>query len=174
MKKFMSMLAIALVFASCSSDDDNADDTNVSAEGVYDLTFFGGETGVDINGDGSASANLLIETGCYADDTMILAAGGVGAFFNSSSADIEIIIETGTTDSVSYMVSCDEENETITNSWTQDGDQVAVTSDGETFTATLSANTISFVIPNGSFIEVVEGEGTATLIEDLTLTYTKR
>ena len=51
---------------------------------------------------------------------------------------------------------------------------VTVTSDGASFSGTKDGDEITFVIPNGYDLEVVEGDGTAYVIEDLTIVYEKQ
>lgn len=173
MKKILFILMVAFAFTSCDSDDDS-NDSNVSAEGMYELTFFGGTTPVDFNQDGTASANQIVETGCYQDDTITLTAGGTGSIFNSTFAFIDVVIDTEDENNSTFEVTCIEDNTSTSLTWTQNEDQVSVTTDGVTFTGTLSGDELSFVLPKGNEVEVIDGDVIVTLIEDLTLTFTKQ
>jgi len=173
MKKVLSLLAITLVLISCSGDDDNKS-SNVSVEGTWKMTVFGGETAVDIDMDGDSSNNLITETGCYENETFVFNADGTGMVNSTSYVDIQLDIVAGSTDEYEYTIECVQENDSTTMTWTQNGSSITVISDDASFSGTKDGDKITFVIPNGYDLEVVEGDGTAFLIEDLTIVYEKQ
>ncbi len=173
MKKVLSLLAIALVLISCSGDDDNKS-SNVAVEGTWKMTVFSGETAVDLDMDGDSSNNLITETGCYQNETFVFNADGTGAINSSSYLDITLEIVAGSTDDYEYTIDCVQENDSSVMTWIQSGNSVTVTSDGASFSGTKDGDEITFVIPNGYDLEVVEGDGTAYVIEDLTIVYEKQ
>ncbi|OAB80508.1 lipocalin family protein [Cochleicola gelatinilyticus] len=173
MKNFLSLLAIALVITSCSSDDDNGGET-ASLVGTWKMTSFGGESTIDIDMDGSASSNLLIETNCYQNETLTFADNGTGVSTSTSYAEITLDISSDAPEGGEYTIECIEEIEISPLTFTQSGNTVDIDSDGESIEAELSGNTMTIVIPSGYFVDVVEGDGSAVLIEDLTIVYQKQ
>ena len=168
MKKFMSMLAIALIFASCSDDDDN-DSSDALLTGTYNLTFFGGETPVDFNGDGNASANLITETGCYSGDNIVFSSNDMAVINSTTFADIEVIVENGNS---SFDITCVSDPSSDAVTFTQSGSTVTIIQAGADFSGTIDGDMLTFTVPSGSVVEVINDDGTtATLIEDLTLVY---
>jgi len=71
------LLAIALVFAACSSDDDS-NDTTANLEGTWKLTAFNTENAYDLNEDGTTSTSVMDETSCYQNETITFNADGTG------------------------------------------------------------------------------------------------
>ena len=68
MKKFIAMAAVALLSFSCSDDDSN--ELVTSVEGTWTLTSFELNQALDINGDGTASTDMITESGCFGNSTI--------------------------------------------------------------------------------------------------------
>ncbi len=69
-KSFLHILALGLVFVSCSNDDDNS---ATDFKGItYKLIEVNVETPQDVNGDGKANRNEMLETDCYQNTQIVL------------------------------------------------------------------------------------------------------
>lgn len=74
MKRLMSVLFIAAVFASCSSDDDNTPPED-SIVGAWTLVELNAENPIDFNNDGTADANIMKEIPCFEGNVAFTADG---------------------------------------------------------------------------------------------------
>ncbi|MBX2827220.1 MAG: lipocalin family protein [Flavobacteriaceae bacterium] len=150
MKKFVSLLVIALTLGACSNDDDGGNETS-SLVGTWILTSYILDQPVDVNLDGTASNDFLEELPCYMSTATF---SENGAFASSTSEiDIEIDIINGTADVVCI------DPVALTGTWELNGDQLSITAEGETDTETvdLNGNTLTFAVEDPDF-------GTATWI----------
>jgi len=172
MKKVFSLLMITMLFAACSSDDDNGNG-NVALEGTWKMTAFKSQNAYDINGNGIISNDIMQQTNCYQNETLVFNANVTGADISTSYAEIDLELVAGSTNEYQYTVSCVNENTTSAFTWNQSGNTVNISQSGITFSGTQSVNQITFVIPNGFPIEVTQGNGTAIVTEDLTIVYEK-
>lgn len=172
--KILALLLVSVITFSCSSDDDG--NTNSTPEGTWKMTAFLAETAFDLNGDGSASNDIIIETGCYQNETFVLNADNTGINISTSFADIYLELVVGTTDEYEYIIDCLEYNDTFSFNWSLDGSTISLNEEGESSYAvgTLSGNTITFVIPDGYYNEVEENGTIVEVNEDLTIIYTKQ
>lgn len=88
MKKLLSLVAIALAFASCESDDDNNNESSsASIVGTFVLTNFDSPINDDYNNDGTTSSNLLDEVPCF-ENTISFSENG-----NYTSSATTLVIE---------------------------------------------------------------------------------
>ncbi len=173
MKNLFGLLFLALAFTACSSDDDSSNAT-VSLEGTWKMTAFNTENAYDLNNDGTASTSVMEETNCYQNETMVFNADGSGTINNTSYADIELTLVAGTTDEYEYNVTCVSENDSTPFVYVQNGNEITLTLAGFTETATLSGNTLTYVIEEGFFVEVDNNGTTVTVAEDITFVFTKQ
>ncbi len=174
MKKFFGLLVVVIAMSGCSSDDDS-NNTTTSIEGNWKMTAFNTENAYDLNGDGTASRNLMTETDCYQNETILFKADRTGVSTSNSYAEISLELVIGTTDQYEYSIECISETEVDAFTFTQTGDQVKLNVDGMIVNATLSNNTLTYVIPEGFFIETEGSDSqTITVIEDLTFIFTKQ
>ena len=174
MKRLMGFLFIATLLASCSSDDDNGNN-GTSLEGNWKLTAFETENAYDLNNDGTASKSVMDETNCYQNETIRFDADGTGEATSTSYADIQLTLVAGTTDEYEYTVDCVSETEVTPFVYDKDGNEVSLIITGAgNATATLSGNTLTYVIQDGFFVEVDENGTTVTVTEDITFVYTKQ
>jgi hypothetical protein len=174
MKKLFGLLFIAIAFTACSSDDDNSSDTT-SLEGTWKMTAFNTENAYDLNNDGMASTSVMDETNCYQNETLVFNAdGATGTAVNSSYAEIELTLVAGTTDEYEYTVTCVSEDDSTPFAYIQNGNNVTLTVAGSNQAATLSGNTLTYVIQEGFFVEVENNGTTATVTEDITFVFTKQ
>lgn len=171
MKKLLSLLILAAIFVSCSSDDDDA---GVAVEGTWKMTTFRSENAYDLNGNGTISNDIKEQTNCYQNETLVFNSNGTGANVSTSYLDISLELVAGTTNEYEYNVECVNENSTTAFSWVQNGDNVVVTQSGVVLTGIQDGNEITFTVVNGFDIEVEQGGGTATVTEDLTIVYQKQ
>lgn len=170
MKKVFSLVLFVVLFASCSSDDDNG----VAIEGTWKMTAFKSQNAYDLNGDGVISNDIMGQTNCYQNETLVFNSNGTGASFSTSFAEIELVLVTGTTDQYEYSVDCVIENFTSAFTWTQDGDNISITEFGQTDTGVQNGNKLTFVINDGFSIDITQGSGVVTIDEDLTLEFIKQ
>lgn len=171
MKKLLSLLILAAIFVSCSSDDDDA---GVAVEGTWKMTTFRSENAYDLNGDGTISNDIMGQTDCYQNETLVFNSNGTGADVSTSYPNIQLELVAGTTDEYEYNVECMEEATTTAFTWTQNGETVIVTQPDRVLTGTQEDDEITFTAVNGFTIEVEQGNGTATVTEDLTIIYQKQ
>lgn len=171
MKKLVTLILVAAIFVSCSSDDD---DGGVAIEGTWKMTAFTTQNAYDLNGDGIISNDVMGQTNCFQNETLVFNANGTGADMSTSRLDIELELVAGTTDEYEYTIECISENTTTAFTWTQNGDTVIVTQADATLTGTQVGNEITFSLPNGYPIPVEQGDGTAIITEDLTIVYEKQ
>ncbi|HPF10388.1 MAG TPA: lipocalin family protein [Flavobacteriaceae bacterium] len=171
-KLILIVLAVTLVLG-CSKDDDNKS-SGTTLEGTWKLTSFTVETAYDLNEDGTATNDVMAETNCYQNETIEFESNNSGTLVSRSYADISLDLVIGTTNDYEYTVTCVQQNDETAFTWSKSGNSVTITVSGVPFTATLSGNTLTLVIPQGYTVEVEQGNGTAFVTEDITYVFTKQ
>jgi hypothetical protein len=176
MKKFilgLFVLASMTLTTACSSDDDGGSNGSTNVTGTWKLTSLLTETSLDINNDGDASNNLLIESDCYQNETISFGANGTGSINSNSYLEVEAELVVGTTDEFTYSINCFIDEEVFSMEYTTAGNTVTII-DEDMFAVigTISGNTITFVIQDG--YEIYGDDYSVVLEEDLTFTYTKQ
>ncbi|WP_299277044.1 hypothetical protein [uncultured Psychroserpens sp.] len=151
----------------CTND---AEATEV--EGTWLLTAWLGEEPIDLNNDGTSSANFLDEMDCYNNETIVFNNDGTGVAMSTSFAEITFEIVVGTTDEYSYTIDCIDEVENTNMTWIQSGNTISITDAFGTTDWTLSGNELSITIPEG--FGTSNEDGTIIITQDLTLVYTKQ
>src|SRR5690606_17283822 len=116
--------------------------------------------------DGTSSTDLMAETACYANELMSFSANQTGVVDSNSYAEITITPE-------GFSSECITEADPSPFTWVQNQNMVAITSDGTTFNATITGNTLTFTIING-FYSYEEGEDGEEIEKNLTFTFTKQ
>ena len=145
MKKLVMMAFVAMAMVSCS-DDDN-ENTNVELTGNWKLTAFTLDQGIDLNNDGTASTNLMTESNCYNNSTLVFGASNA-ATFNIQELDIDYDVVTGTQNSYEYSVDClAGENETTT--YTVSGNNVTFSAGGENLVFIQNGNKLTATFTGG-------------------------
>jgi len=175
MKKIFALLAAFILCISCSSDDDSDQDGgDINLIGTWLLTSFTTETAFDLDNDGDSSNDLLIETGCLQNETLVFAIDNTATAFSTTFLDIFVNIAIGDDGSEEFVqiVNCEEDNFVTQLTWSINGNTVTISDGEETFNAIIDGDELSFVLPEGSDLEVIEGDAIVDLIEDVTLTYT--
>ncbi|NLN33456.1 MAG: hypothetical protein GX159_07660 [Flavobacteriaceae bacterium] len=174
MKKFVwgALILSGMALMSCEPwEDETYHDIDLPVEeessipGTWKLTDLRLEEAYDFNGDGNSSNSLMSETGCYQNELMEFAADFSGIATSNSYAHFFI-------DNESFSFECIEEFEETTFSWNQTGNSVNITVDGVPLVATLSGNTLTYIIPEGFFVG--DDEGGVQLLQDMTFVYTKQ
>ncbi len=174
MKKLFGLLLVAAAFTACSKDDDNSNNST-SVEGNWKLTAFETENAYDLNNDGTASKSVMDETDCYQNETLSFDGNGTGEATSTSYADIQLTLVVGTTDEYEYTIDCVSETEVTPFVYTKEGNDVSLVVGGfGNANATISGNTLTYVIQEGLFIEVDDNGTTTTVTEDITFVYTKQ
>lgn len=168
----MAILFGAL-FTACSNDDDGGSN-GTSVEGNWRLTAFTTENNYDINEDGTATNDFMMETNCYSNETITFNSNNTGTVTSRSFADITLELVSGSTTDYEYSVDCVQETDNTTIVWAQSENIVTLTGPGIVYEGLISGSTLTFVIEEGVFIEVEDGSGTATTTEDITFVYTKQ
>ncbi len=175
MKKFVLEIFVFFTIISLSScepweDDSYEDESNPTEEveipGTWKLTLIQLENAYDFNGDGTASSNLMSETNCYQNELINFNMDFTGVATSNSYALITIENET-------FTVECIQEVEDMALVWAKTGNTVTLTSDGQTFNATLEGNTLTYIVPEG-FVVLDTDVGTITLQQDMIFRYTKQ
>ncbi|MCR5863328.1 hypothetical protein LRS05_14905 [Flavobacterium sp. J372] len=171
-KVFFAAALIGLTFAACSDDDDQQ--TNVSVEGNWKLTGFTLDEPVDFNQDGTATANLIGETGCYTNSGIVFLGTGQ-AIVSLEGLDAELIVEGGTE---TVNIDC-LPADVFTGPYTVTENTVVLSGDlgdgEEDVVMTRSGNTLSVYFPEVQDVPVegTNGEVTYDLVGG-TLTFTKQ
>lgn len=171
MKKLVTLILVAAFFVSCSSDDD---DNQIAIEGTWKMTAFKTQNAYDLNGDGIISNDIMGQTNCFQNETLIFNSNNTGANMSTSYLEITLELVAGSTTEYEYNVECISENSTTAFTWTQEGNTVVVTEAGIVLTGEQNGSEITFFIPNGYPIPVEQGGSTATITEDLTIVYQKQ
>ena len=172
--KLIALLLVSVITFSCGSDDDG-DSGTISINGTWKMTGFLSENAYDLNGDGTASNNVIVETGCYQNELIIINDDGTASVIENSYLDIILELVIGTTDQYTYTFNCVTDSSTILLEWEQDGTTISFYDGNDVVAeATLSNNTIIFVLPDAYDVEVEENGVIVTVTEDLTYIYTKQ
>lgn len=107
MKKiaFIAMAA-GFSFVSCNNDDDNVTvGGTAELNGTWKLTTFTMDQGIDFNNDGSLSEDLIAETGCYNNSTLVF-TGANTAIFNIEEVNIDMELAAGSQTDYNYTTEC--------------------------------------------------------------------
>lgn len=121
MKKLILLTAVAaFAFTSCNNDDDN---NEVSLFGTWKLTKATLNAGIDLNNDGTASTNLITESGCLNNSTVIFTDDVASAILKMQSIDVT------EQDNGDYTVLCEDGVDEYLP-FTVSGDNVTLTSEG--------------------------------------------
>ena len=152
---------------------DCTQDQPTGIEGIWLLTAWNGTEPIDLNNDGTESTNFLEELDCYNNETIVFNADNTGQIFSTSYAEIDIVLEVGSTNSYDFTVDCIEAAETTDMTWSQNGNVVSITDVSGTSDWTLNGNMLSITIPEG-FVVISSEDATVTVIQDLTFIYTKQ
>jgi hypothetical protein len=171
MKKLLTLILVAAIFVSCSSDDDNG---KVAVEGTWKMTSFKSQNAYDINGNGTISNDIMGQTNCFQNETIIFNSNNTGAEVSRSYLDIDLELVAGSTTEYEYNVQCISENTTTAFNWIKSGNTVTVTQAGSVFAGTQNGNEITFTLPNAFVIEVQQGNGTAFITQNVTVIYKKQ
>ena len=166
-------IAITLFFASCTSNDDG--DTSNGLEGTWIMTSFDVGEAYDLNGDGTANSDVIVETGCYQNETIDFNPDNTGVITNRTFLDLQVDIVVGTTDEVTYSYTCEDDLFTQNFTWGQTTSTVLITIDNFFITATLDGDTLTFTVPAGFSIDIPDGNGgLISLDQNVTVVYTKQ
>ena len=160
MKKLFLIGAMAALGLSCSSDDDGG--SNVSVEGTWKLTKFETTEGIDFNNDGTASKNLIAETGCFGSSNIVFGDSDVVIF---SMQSIDADTATNEDGGYDYTTTCDPASPT-TGTYSVSDNSVTLNAGTSPIALTRSGNKLTYSIPesfnvpveqNGEIVEVQMG-----------------
>lgn len=129
MKKVLLFASAAAMLASCSDDDNNG---SSGINGTWKVTAFTSSTPSDMNGDGTATGDIIAETGCYNNMTLVL-SGSNTAVLNAQEASIDLDNGSLTCETLAPE----------TGTYVQSGNQVTVTIDGDAVVMTKSGNKLT-------------------------------
>lgn len=73
MKRFMSVLIIAIVLTACSSNDDSKSEASIV--GSWKLVELNAALPIDLNNDGTAERNIMDEIPCFEGNASFTASG---------------------------------------------------------------------------------------------------
>ncbi len=171
MKKIFTLLMAFTLCISCSSDDDSGNESeSQNPVGSWILNSVTSATSFDLNGDGQGSNDLLIETGCLQNETLVFADDNTAIAFSTSFLDIFVEIDTSTNEAT-QVIDCIEEIFNTELTWTLDGNVVSINDGEETINAAINGDNLSFMLPGGLFLEVLEGDAVVELNENVTFSY---
>jgi hypothetical protein len=138
--------------------------TPTGVAGVYRLTAFNTAPATDLNGDGTSSVNQMNEITCF--NNMLITVNANNTYVaNQKGVDLDL--------SGGYECFTDPDD---VGTWALAGNQLTFTSSDITFdpyTLTVSGNTLSATIPNGSVLTEDAGVVVETTA-DITIIYTKQ
>lgn len=143
MKKVFLVAGLALMAVSCNDDDSKS---GAKLQGTWKVTSLTTSTPIDLNGDGTASTNLIAETGCYGNTTLV--------FGNSSTVVLDA--EEFGFDQTTGQTTCTS-SPAANGVYAVNGDLVSVVVQGETTVLTRSGNTLSRTEQDDDF-------GTTTMV----------
>lgn len=152
-KNIFTLLVVAILFASCSSD--NGDDSgNNSIVGTWDAIELNAGESFDWNGDGTSSSNLMDEIECFAATATFTAEG------DYSSATTEVNFNA---DETGFTFSCGGPV-TSSGTYSVDGDTLIITDDEDGETGESTFNISGQTLTVTGFVESVEGEATLVFV----------
>lgn len=158
---------------SCTNDEDLYTPTvPFTILGSWKLISADVETPVDLNGDGTASTDLMTETGCLQNELMQFNADMATGLIISNSY-LEITISGEFPENVEYSIECVQEAEESPFVYVQEGNVIVITTgEGDVIAGNLSQDQLlQFTIPNGQIY--MDEDFNVILMEDLVLTYSK-
>ncbi|GAA4281129.1 hypothetical protein [Gaetbulibacter aestuarii] len=169
MNKFFWVTVItvlSIVLVSCSKDS-NQQELN-TLDGVWQLTAWNVEGGMDMNKDGVAHTNILDEISCTNNETLVFDASGVVLFNNTFNPKIKITAINNLLENLSTNVVCDSGVIGSATSYTVDGNKVIL------------GSTIAII--NGNEIDIIRKDklkvfnpdmSTVIVTQDVMEVYTK-
>lgn len=175
MKKIFLLGCLFVILVSCSSDDSVPLNETDNLLGLWRLTEWNTETAFDINEDGTASTNLLNEIDCLNNETITFNASNTAFVDTTSSLDIEVYLETGTTNSFEFDVDCDFETDSFVLNWNRTENQILLIEEGfedEPLIAVIDGNTLTFTLTDA--LVVYDDNFEVEFTEDFTIVYTKQ
>src|SRR5690606_8985173 len=97
------------------------------------MTAFNTENAYDLNGDGTISSDVMGQTNCYQNETIVFNSNNTGAEMSTSRLDINLELVAGSANEYEYNVECVSENSTKAFTWTNNGNTVIITQLGSAF-----------------------------------------
>lgn len=171
-KLFLNLFILTglVLTTSCSSDDDD-NNNSVELEGTWRLTAWNVGESYDLNNDGTASENLLDEFDCLNNETLVF-MNGIATYMSTSYLEIYVEFGEGGESDATYTIECELEDEDTPATYTQNGNTISILTEDSTLVATLDGNTLSFVVPEGFYVEGDDFE--VEIEQDLTYVFTKQ
>lgn len=160
MKKFLSLMAIALVIVACGNDDDSSENSEASIVGAFVLVEMNLEEPIDLDENGTSSSNLLDEAPCFdslvtfsANQTYEASSDVLEVFFTSDSEGNESITvdcfgpfdETGTYTLEGNVLTINEDEDNTDEELSIDSGTVVITQQTLTLTTVTPFGIIEFV-----------------------------
>lgn len=177
MKKIIALAAVALMGISCSDDDSS--ETNggsTSIEGTWELTAFTLNEEADLDNDGTASTDMMAESGCYSNSNLMFSSNNV-ATINIEELEIDLDLVVGTEDSYEYSIDCIGATPEVA-AYTVAGNTVNITvtdgEDSESIPLVKSNNTLTLTIPEFVDVPVEENGNISYSFVGATLVFTKQ
>ena len=175
MKKLIAIAAIALLSFSCSDDD--ANELNTSVTGTWTLTSFELNEELDLDGDGTASSDMIAESGCFANSAITFNTDNTATVV-FEELDIDATLIEGTSNEYEFDVEC-LGTVSQTTLYTTSGNTTTLTfeyEDGttETLDFTLSGNTLTVVVPALSDLPIENDDDIAYSFVGATLVFTQQ
>lgn len=147
MKRLMSVLFIAVLFASCSSDDDKNSDPSIV--GNWTLVELNAENPIDFNNDGIADRNIMNEIPCYEGHASFSADGNyLITLSNITGEEVNGVL----------VIECDG-NSVDAGTYVLNGDQLTTNpnnpeEESSTTTIVMTNNTVRYFLSAGDLGQV--------------------
>lgn len=131
--------SLSLTLTSCSKDSETPGEALL--DGVWQLTAWNVDGGMDMDKDGVSHTNLLDEISCSSNETLEFDNSGVVSFNNAFNPDIKIIAVNNLVENLNVTVVCDNGVLGTATVYTVNGKTITI---GST-TATINGNEINIV-----------------------------
>ena len=166
LKAYSLFFLVTLTILSCSKDDDKPSETIVE---TWVLTSLISENNHDFNNDGTSTNNILQETHCSGNETLVFKSNGTGT---QEIENYPLIQYDGTTDT--FTTDCLTPSDLNIDAvrpitWTQTNNTRSYTIDGFTYQGTVSGSQLTINLDNTVIATAEIGE--IYIEENLTIIY---
>ncbi|MBO0320738.1 DUF5004 domain-containing protein [Muricauda sp. CAU 1633] len=146
------LFSLILITFSCSNDsegDESEVDEPITMVGTWQLTSYTFENSYDFNGDGTSSNDFIEETNCFTDVRIIFNEDGTGEQI-ATSLSFTIIDD-------EIVMNC-EPPTTVQKTWSLDGSELTVQSEGLGFKAIVDGNSFSYTWNADALVQFFFGD----------------
>jgi len=138
------VLVVLTFFMSCTSDDDA--NSNELMVGTWKLTEINMSEAYDVNGDGIANEDLLLEVDCQNNEIIEFSSNNTAVISTTSFTDIYASALEGTENNFVFEVDCFQEVDSFTIAYQVVGNTVVLGDDEFDTVGVLNNDTYSFLV----------------------------